>query len=160
MSSMCRSPYIPFAHDEMSCPSPVEASRGYLASDSFTSLMYLWSRWTLEYMEADFPRLIVRYEDLLFTPEVVVQQVCSCLGGTAPSGDGFKILESVSKWGGGHRSDNRSETMQRYSTKGIAARQQLSEADLNFIRRTVDESVVDFFHYSGTPDVPLDEAAH
>ena len=33
--------------------------------------MHLWSKWNRAYVDMETPRLIVRYEDLLFNPEEV-----------------------------------------------------------------------------------------
>jgi hypothetical protein len=51
-----------------------------LFTDVYESLADLWSSWYQAYLDADYPRLIIRYEDTLFHAEQVVQQVVSCAG--------------------------------------------------------------------------------
>ena len=46
------------------------------------SLVHFWNEWYKEYLDADFPRIIVRYEDLVFRPKETTKQVCECFGGT------------------------------------------------------------------------------
>jgi hypothetical protein len=42
-------------------------------SDSHLSLAHFWSEWYRLYMDADYPRIIVRFEDLLFYGEEVTE---------------------------------------------------------------------------------------
>lgn len=62
----------------------------------YKSLGHLWNDWYGEYMygnstttnvsggtitNAPFPRLIVRFEDIIFFPFEVTKQICACAGG-------------------------------------------------------------------------------
>jgi hypothetical protein len=47
---------------------------------TFHSLAHVWSSWYREYYQAEFPRLIIRFEDLLFHTETVLDQVRECVG--------------------------------------------------------------------------------
>lgn len=46
----------------------------------FDSLAHVWSKWYREYVQADFPRLIVRFEDLIFHTEEVLREIKDCVG--------------------------------------------------------------------------------
>ena len=46
------------------------------------SLVHMWKDWYQEYFEAEFPRLIVRLEDVVFHPEKVLKEVCNCVDGS------------------------------------------------------------------------------
>ncbi|KAL7432890.1 hypothetical protein ACHAXM_004312 [Skeletonema potamos] len=48
----------------------------------YNSLVELWNRWYMEWTAAEFPRLMVRFEDLLFHAEETISQICDCAGGT------------------------------------------------------------------------------
>ena len=45
------------------------------------SLANLWNDYYSGYINADFPLVIIRFEDLLFRAEGVVNEVCKCAGG-------------------------------------------------------------------------------
>lgn len=51
-------------------------------SRHFTSLVDVWNSWYREYYEATFPRLIIRFEDMLFHPEDVVEAIRDCVNGS------------------------------------------------------------------------------
>lgn len=62
------------------------------------SLAHLWNDWYKEYMvDADFPRIVVRLEDLVFHAKEVVTQICSCIGGTVV--DDFRYVSETAKVG-------------------------------------------------------------
>lgn len=48
--------------------------------EEYNSLGDLWTDWYNEYLLADFPRLLVRYEDLLFFPDQVMKVIADCIG--------------------------------------------------------------------------------
>lgn len=48
--------------------------------DRYDSLAAMWSKWNRVYADATFPRLMVRYEDLLFHGEKVVSIILDCVG--------------------------------------------------------------------------------
>jgi hypothetical protein len=105
MDSMCKIPYeIVWEKDERHCPNlvfpltstwhddlPSVYVRHWLpqqAQDAlrpmkeigYRSLAHLWSEWNREYVEASFPRLIIRFEDTIFHAEQVFQAVSDCVG--------------------------------------------------------------------------------
>jgi hypothetical protein len=45
------------------------------------SLAHMWNDWYHDYYNATFPRVIVRYEDLLFYAKEVTRAACRCFGG-------------------------------------------------------------------------------
>ena len=65
------------------------------------SLVNLWNDYYLDwYANATFPRVIVRFEDLLFRSEYVIDQVCSCAGGKLKNN--FTYLAETAKTGEVH----------------------------------------------------------
>ena len=52
------------------------------------SLAHFWKSWYQEYFdtidgrENDYPRLMIRLEDLVFYPQLVLKTICDCVGGT------------------------------------------------------------------------------
>jgi hypothetical protein len=54
-----------------------------------------------EYLDADFPRLIVRFEDLQFHPKEMIDIVCQCAGAVARDEGKFEYIVDSAKWGPG-----------------------------------------------------------
>jgi hypothetical protein len=50
------------------------------------SLVHMWNEWYKQYVDAEFPRLIVRLEDLLFQGEEVISRIYTCAGQEMRSG--------------------------------------------------------------------------
>lgn len=59
-------------------PIPDNKNRTFV---NYTSLVDMWNVWYKDWHDVSFPRLMVRFEDLLFHAEDVVSQVCACGGG-------------------------------------------------------------------------------
>jgi hypothetical protein len=52
----------------------------------YESMAHLWNQWNRGYYDTRaYPRLMIRYEDLLFYPDQVIPTVCQCAGGTYSS---------------------------------------------------------------------------
>merc|ERR1711879_716028 len=94
MASSCRHGYIMFRKTKETCPYPFEISKTTLDTEKHESLVHVWSRFILAYMNAPFPVLILRYEDLLYRAEEVVGAVCGCIGGEPLQGEAFGALET------------------------------------------------------------------
>ena len=54
-----------------------------------------------EYLDADYPRLIVRFEDLQFHAKEMVDLVCQCAGAKAKNNGEFAYIVDSGKWGAG-----------------------------------------------------------
>lgn len=157
MASTCRKNYfkVPLAK-QGSCPSPLKSSGGVYYGDGgeFENLVELWSSWNLEYLRSSTPVLMIRNEDLLFSPQATVGLVCECLGGEVKPPKEFKVIESAPKWGAGHQNaSNRSQTLRRYVEARRSLEQLLTRDDRELFRRSVDASLVDVLHYA----VPMDD---
>ena len=68
------------------CPSPVTATAVTVAwhktqKYKYSSLASLWNIWHREYVDAPFPALLLRHEDLIYDPNNTVAAVCRCAGG-------------------------------------------------------------------------------
>jgi hypothetical protein len=59
---------------------PVDIKFDKASKFHWESLVDLWNDWYRQYLEADYPRLIVRFEDLLFQAPAVMQQISECMG--------------------------------------------------------------------------------
>ncbi|KAL7511495.1 hypothetical protein ACHAXN_008461 [Cyclotella atomus] len=69
----------------------------------FESLAHLWNEWYLQYeRDADFPFIMVRFEDLVFRQYVTTKTICTCAGGDTKEKDEFKYIVNSAKQGPGH----------------------------------------------------------
>jgi len=61
------------------------------------SLAHMYNEWYHEYLDADYPRIIVRLEDLVFHAKEVVTKICDCMGGVVL--DDFQYVTQTAKVG-------------------------------------------------------------
>eukprot|EP00934_Nitzschia_sp_Nitz4_P000262 Nitzschia sp. Nitz4//scaffold66_size103028//96921//98281//NITZ4_004517-RA/size103028-snap-gene-0.148-mRNA-1//-1//CDS//3329556407//262//frame0 len=113
------------------------------------SLVHFWKDWYQEYFDADFPRLMIRLEDLVFRPYEVVEATCKCAGGRVVHRSKFSLYaESIKKGSKGH--DGAAETtladaftlhLRTNRSSGMTAE------DHAFARKVLDTSVMGVFRY-------------
>ena len=60
----------------------------------------MWREWNQAYVDVEFPRLMVRYEDLLFNSQETTKEVCECAGGKMKAV--FDPIAEGAKGGAGH----------------------------------------------------------
>ena len=70
-----------------------------LLTTNHESLAHMWNDWYTEYLQAEYPRVFVRMEDLVFYPRQVTERVCHCAGGTLKGNDFIYVTESAKKGG-------------------------------------------------------------
>lgn len=127
--NQCKHPYVAkWIHSKRHCPNLVPTPEDFKLKDNpkfpvkyllgdtvgvrvkydpiveFKSLAHYWTQWYTEYMEADYPRLIVRFEDLQFHAKEMINIVCQCAGAVPrdPNAE-FTYIVDAAKWGNGHR---------------------------------------------------------
>lgn len=112
-------------------------------------MAHLWSSWYREYYESNMPRIFIRYEDLLFHTETVVDSIRQCVGAewksdtfqwqaapakTHPYFAKFKapssLVSAIIKYGS---EEGRWGTM--------------NQDDREFARHNIDDYLVRKFHY-------------
>ena len=114
----------------------------------FDSLPHFWTQYYLEYLEADYPRLIVRFEDLHFWGKELIDTVCQCAGGTArhPNKE-FKYIVGTAKWGGTHTSKTNMVTaMIKYGSDKNRFNG-LSQAEMDFAASVLTPEWMNLFQY-------------
>jgi hypothetical protein len=109
------------------------------------SLVHLWNDWYRQYLTADFPRLMVRFEDLLFQPDEVLQTIADCVGtelrdpllfntdSSKAHGSGTDLVHALIKYGSG---DGRISNM--------------TVEDLEYADRILDKDLVRIFDYASS----------
>jgi hypothetical protein len=96
---------VPRKHQHCALPSPINESPSYVAIPAMTnrtwpSLFHLWNDWYKEYLysERNEPFLMVRFEDMLFRPRAVVNQIRQCVGASWVEENTFTYMVDHSKW--------------------------------------------------------------
>lgn len=119
------------------------------------SLAHFYSEWYTEYLNADFPRIMVRFEDLLFHGEEVIRTLCDCGGGVrrmdnGRSGSFAHMPESAKKGASAHgpmaARTNLVGALIRYGSFANRTATMTHE-DLIAARRYFDPKIMDAFGY-------------
>ncbi len=121
-------------------------------AETYGNLIDLWNKWNLGWLlDETRPRIILRYEDLLFHPKSVIQLVCGCAGGVLKH-DFSNYLEQSKL--------NRSFIFKKKpkeidiisaiieSGNKIDRENFLSPENLEYSRKHLDETLMSLFHYS------------
>lgn len=111
------------------------------------SLAHLWNDWYNEYIQGDFPRLIVRFEDLLFFGKEVTEQACKCAGGELYPN--FKHIGVSAKQGDIHGNKKTSlvEALIRYGHRQNVT-MGMSKEDILYAKKAFDGELMKIFSYS------------
>jgi hypothetical protein len=128
---------------------PVTVDVKYKPPRRFDSLAHFWMQWYKEYLEADYPRLLVRFEDLQFHAKELIDIICQCANGVPRKDDGiFRYVVDSAKWGPAHndRSTNMVTAMIKYGSdrdrfKGM------TEEDKIVASSVLTPEVMDLFGY-------------
>jgi hypothetical protein len=114
------------------------------------SLVHFWNEWYEEYLQAPFPRLIIRFEDLIFHARNVVTTVCHCAGGEMT--EEFTYIVNSAKKGTpgvhGKKEDRTSfiDAIIRYG-KDTDRLNGFTPDDIEFARRNLNLKLMDLFGY-------------
>lgn len=120
---------------------PVKVQFG-LVNRTYDSLVHVWNEWYRDHLKADYPKLFVRAEDVIFFPEQVAKQVCECAGG--------KMKETFSLLWTSRRKNSEHVTaaaMVEHGS-GVGRTKQLTEADAKYAKRYLDRELMGAFGYT------------
>mmetsp|Transcript_22277 Transcript_22277/g.52965 ORF Transcript_22277/g.52965 Transcript_22277/m.52965 type:complete len:452 (+) Transcript_22277:205-1560(+) len=119
------------------------------------SLAHYYSEWYNDYLKVDYPRIMLRFEDMLFYGEEVTRTVCQCGGGVPVTDNGRSgrfahVSESAKKGATAHGAKS-----QRTNLVGALIRygsfanrtDSLTKDDLNAARRHLDPELMEAFGY-------------
>lgn len=171
LQSMCRSPYATkWRHSSEHCPNlvPNEFDRAHYPkvvtnrtavpvlidfdrNSTFTwaSLVDLWNDWYRQYLEVDYPRLMIRFEDLLFAPEQLLKILADCMGAEVRSPLSYQTSSSKSHGSG----TDLAGAMIKFG-RGETRLQNLTSEDLRFANRRLDSELMTLFDYPLAPVLP------
>jgi len=161
--SMCRHSYAANWPHQKKCPSLVNGGGNAVpvkvrfsgnanGTVAYESLADVWNTWYNNYKNVKFPRLIVRFEDLLYRPEEVIRASCRCAGGDFlpdKKGKTFQYVTSSAKGAtGAHSGASGLESaliMYSNSTKRTLG---FDKADMTHARNKLDHDLMKYFHYT------------
>jgi len=135
-----------YKHLQQATSVPVWMGKNPQVGPSWPSLVHYWNAWYRSYANADFPRLMIRFEDTLFHARQVMKQVCECGGGELVSPDRHIYHLDEAKWQHKHAQNNMVSAIVKYGTDAGRYRNMTRE-DLEFARNHLDPSLLDLFHY-------------
>lgn len=117
------------------------------------SMVDFWNDWYNDYIKAPFPRLIVRFEDVIFHPKEVTKLACECAGGklnkpNKRTGQNFVYITESAKKGAAHGTEKTSyiDAIVKYGTIKGRYNGFYSE-DLKFAKENLDPNLVNLFGY-------------
>ncbi|KAL7565086.1 hypothetical protein ACA910_005094 [Epithemia clementina (nom. ined.)] len=161
--SMCESPYLlHWDHGADHCPNLVDEGRTSVPTKlalgqrlqfrrAWDSLVHVWSEWYCEYYDADFPRLMIRFEDILFHTPQVMDAIRRCAGGEWKNSH-FNYQTASSKGGKKYFEDIKPQTSMlsaiiKYGQDNGRRTRNMTKYDLIFARKHLDQRLMDAFHY-------------
>jgi hypothetical protein len=161
MASMCRHGYTArWDRNSANCPNLydgniVQAKFGPGPS-THDSLAHMWNDWNGAYYNADYPRVLVRFEDTIFFPKEVAQKVCTCVGGELfppKENDGmFHYVIDSAKTGPGHGpGKKRNGLIDAWIKYGKAQQIRLGKSDLEFSAKHLNRDIVESMHWKFPP---------
>jgi hypothetical protein len=124
---------------------------GFEIIDDYDSLADMWTMWNRQYFDADFPRLIIRFEDTLYHLEEVFAAIRDCAGLPTSSIPFTYELSAAKKHG---KPSGFVESMKKYaSVKGRHTG--LTVEDREYVQSALDPTIMKVFGYKqATLQVP------
>jgi len=127
-------------------PEPDNKNRTFV---NYTSMVDLWNTWYGQWYDAEFPRLMVRFEDLLFHAEETITKVCECGGGKMQKK--FRYMEAPAKGTTGVHSGSAGflASLVNYGNSTLRMKDIMKwEKDSEYFNEHVDKDLMELFEYS------------
>jgi hypothetical protein len=128
----------------------VEVIHDDVLRERYASLVDLWSSYYRSYVAADFPRLIVRFEDLVFHAERVMDLVSQCIGSPMMKSFDYSLPDRSLLAGGRY-----GQMLKLYATEE-GRYSHLTMADLLYQKYALSPALMDLLHYKHMPNRGLD----
>lgn len=159
MLSMCKHVYgARWPHNKTTCPNIQDAHdtgptvvyvKYKQTRVKHKSLPDMWNDWYNNYMIQEFPRVFVRFEDLLFYGKNVTQTLCRC-GGGVPRRPEFVHVRSSAKLGTAAHGANKTgllDAIIQYGTDDGRVTG-MTKKDLEWSHQLLDPKLMQMFDYS------------
>lgn len=116
------------------------------------SLAEMWNDWYGEYAQADFPRIFVRMEDLVFHTSNVTEQICQCAGGRLSTKRKFQYVRNSAKEDELHEFQYETTMLDAMIRYGSATNQDrlkgMTQEDAAYAQSVLRPDLMDMFGYS------------
>ena len=121
------------------------------------SMIAHWNEFYKDYYQQNrFPRVMVRFEDLVFHPKQVIQTVCECAGGTLKHSNGFQYIVDSAKITEGHGKHKTGyvDAIIRYGSTRFPRWYSggMTDADRQYVVEHLDPDLMGVFRYR-YPDI-------
>ena len=173
MGSLCRHHYAAlWKHTNKHCPNLVANNDDSFVNNgqiipaivkytptnvtTHTSIAAIWNDWNNNYVhytntreDDTFPRLMIRFEDILFRTKETVTQVCNCAGGALYNEQKFKYITDSAK-GSQIAHQGAQGLLQAILFYGNITNRKhgFTKEDLDYAAIALDKELMDIFSYS------------
>jgi hypothetical protein len=117
----------------------------------YPSLVHLWNEWYNAYANVtEFPRIIVRMEDVIFRGETVLPKICECFGGTYRQPDQVRRSADVANRNSGIDTSSGSGLLRsviKYGSKALR-RKHYQKIQFEAAKDLLDPHLMELFGYS------------
>ena len=117
------------------------------------SLAHMWNEWYHEYIDADFPRIVVRLEDLVFHSKEVITDICNCIGGKMQKD--FQYVTQTAKVGDDNihgKAEDRTNMFKWFTKWHLENRtKNMTREDHAYATEHLDSKLLDLFRYTPAP---------
>ena len=152
---MCKNPYNARWNKRKRCPNLIDQethvpNRLRFSGPElwFDSLAHFWTKYYQEYIDADYPRLIVRFEDIHFHTKELIDTICQCAGGIARDPDGhFTYILDSAKSGGTHTSKTNMVTAMIKYGNGKNRLKGMNQEEIEFAASVFTSKLMNLFQY-------------
>ena len=126
-----------------------EIKRKYnLRTERSTSLIDYWKEWNDKYYKAKYPRIMIRYEDLLFHLDETITKVCTCAGGTMKGTPKLPEKSAKSYRGNKHKGNGLVAAIAKAANMNLRLSKMTSE-DIAYADKVLQSTeLLDVFGYS------------
>ena len=115
-----------------------------------TSLAHMWNDWYLDYVQAEFPRIMIRMEDLVFHTRNVTEQICTCAGGRLRNTT-FHYIKKSAKEGELHEFQYETTMLDAMIRYGSATHQDrtrgMTRQDMEYAQGVISKDLMNMFGY-------------
>jgi hypothetical protein len=127
----------------------------------WTSMAHMWNDWNRQYLEADVPRLIVRYEDTLYHAEHVFRAISECAGLPLKHDDFRPYIYKANAEGTEEQAVHSRDAVLNdlivsLNKNGIYKDRygNMIAEDIQYTKQHLDPELLDLFHYVNPSDIP------
>jgi len=113
----------------------------------------MWSKWNRDYLDADFPRLLIRMEDTIFYPKQVLSIIANCTGMELRH-----PFQYTTDKGKAESKTTLVTAMVKYGSEAGRIHPNLTRAEREYLRTAFDPELMRLLHYRPIRQAEIDDA--